>query len=313
MSFAVARDCASCVVSHLETRQSCESTSYSMKPGKRTASRVRRSASSHSVNRRQTQGAAHLQLLLSELALLLVPSGITPKYFAELAKLAFVDAAGRKCRFRNGRFNQSRIAVVTGLNRSEVKRLLNERRPPNSIFNSRLARTERVIFGWISDRRFLDRSGNPRKLPITGRGTSFESLVRSFAGDVPHRAVLDELKRNRTVVQTQNLLELRTRTALSGSRLAPSLSRVLPALLDGIHLATTIQEAGADIPMVRLTLAARDSVELAILRDRLTHGMFSMIDGMKASLGNSGMRKRPTQKHHTITLTALLRESGPSK
>lgn len=257
------------------------------------------------------QRDAQLQLLLSELAVILLPFGITPMHFSELAKRAFVDAAGRSSRFINGKLNQSRIAVITGLNRSEVKRLLNDGRTRTSTAGSRMARTERVVSGWLSDRRFADRNGKPRKLRINGRNNSFASLARAFAGDVPHRAVLDELKRSRAVVQTRDVLQLNTRRAVSRARLTRSLSKVLPALLDAIHLAAHREESEDELPMYRLTFGAKDSVELAILRDRLSAGASSLISGLEESLKRTSVAS--TRSNHTITITAFVRESSSSR
>jgi hypothetical protein len=251
------------------------------------------------------QRDAQLRQLLSELALILLPSGITPMHFAELAKHAFVSAAGEISRFRNGKVNRSRIAVITGLHRSEVKRLLQNSRVRTPVAGSRLARTERVVSGWISDRRYLDRDGKPRKLRISGQNNSFASLVRAFAGDVPHRAVLDELKRSRSVIQTREVLELNTRAAVSTPRVTRSFSKVLPTLVDAISLAAQSQRAGTDVPIHRLTLEATDSAQLAILRERLSSGASSLVSGFKNSLKRKVVSSR---KPHSITITAFIRE-----
>ena len=53
----------------------------------------------------------------------------------------------------------------------------------------------RVVSGWVRDSRFLDSNGQPAVLPVEGNGVSFNELVRHFSGDMPVRAVLDELDR----------------------------------------------------------------------------------------------------------------------
>src|SRR6202021_3144343 len=145
--------------------------------------------------------------VLTELAVVLLQMGITPKHFGELAKQAFVEAAGTLSKFRNGKINRSRVAVMTGLSRVEVKRLLSGQ-PSMSSIPAQQSRGERVISGWMSDRRFLDARGRPVRLPIAGARASFTTLVREFGGDVPHRAVLEELRRLRVVRQVGNRLEL---------------------------------------------------------------------------------------------------------
>ena len=70
------------------------------------------------------RGNAVLRELLRELALTLVPRGMTPKVFGEISRHAFVHAAARISRQANGRINHSRVAALTGLSRAEVKRIL---------------------------------------------------------------------------------------------------------------------------------------------------------------------------------------------
>src|SRR5215469_16828936 len=70
------------------------------------------------------KGAAALQELITQLAFVLLPRGMTPKRFGELARSAFVHAAADMSRLRNGRVNYSRVAAQTGLSRADVGRLL---------------------------------------------------------------------------------------------------------------------------------------------------------------------------------------------
>src|SRR5262245_20720568 len=65
-----------------------------------------------------------LRSFLLGLAKLLVLAGITPKHFSELATRAFVAAACNLSKFRNGKINKSRVAVLTALRRAEVAKIL---------------------------------------------------------------------------------------------------------------------------------------------------------------------------------------------
>ena len=44
-------------------------------------------------------------------------------------------------------------------------------------------------------KEFADKRGQPANLPFEGEKGSFSELVRRYSGDVPARAVLDELRR----------------------------------------------------------------------------------------------------------------------
>ena len=261
--------------------------------------------------RRLIRRDTEVKELLTELAVVLLQAGITPKHFAELAKQAFVEAAGKLSKFSNGKINRSRIAVMTGLSRAEVKRLLSGQMVTTASIPAQQSRGERVISGWMSDHRFLDGRGRPRRLPIAGARISFKSLVKQFGGDVPHRAVLEELRRLRVVRQDGNRLELDARKQLLSGRAATSLSALVPVLVDGIRVA--VKGASSDsLPLVhRLTLTARDLIELALLEDRATVGITSLLNGLKGSLQRGSAP--PVAKKHSLTITAFVVEHSTGK
>src|SRR5262249_39633778 len=66
-----------------------------------------------------------------------------------------------------------------------------------------------VLTGWLRDPEFCDAEGRPRELADDG-DKGFAGLVRRYSGDVPARAVLDELLRvgavHRPTVQTIELV-----------------------------------------------------------------------------------------------------------
>jgi hypothetical protein len=254
--------------------------------------------------RRLVRRDVQVKELLTELAVVLLQAGITPKHFGELAKQAFVDAAGTLSKFRNGRINRSRVAVMTGLSRAEVKRLLSGALSTTASIPAQQSRGERVISGWMSDHRFLDGRGHPQRLPISGTRVSFTSLVRKFGGDVPHRAVLEELRRLRVVRQVGNSLELDARRQLPNGQAAASLSMLIPVLIDGIRVAGKAASSGTDPLIHRLTLTARDLLELARLQDRAAVGISSLLDGLRGSL-QRGM-STPEPNKHSLTVTAFV-------
>ena len=59
----------------------------------------------------------------------------------------------------------------------------------------RYNRGARVVSGWLRDPDFLVAEKQPATLAIEGPAASFSELVRRYSGDVPVRAVLDELAR----------------------------------------------------------------------------------------------------------------------
>jgi hypothetical protein len=124
------------------------------------------------------------------LASILLPIGFGLGDFISSARAAFVEAAADQIKKGGNRPTAARIAVVTGMSRAEVART----RRHDMLFAKPFAaqRTERVMHGWFADAQFVEPTGNPRALPMTGP-RSFDELVRKYSGDIPRRAVLDEL------------------------------------------------------------------------------------------------------------------------
>jgi hypothetical protein len=254
------------------------------------------------------RGASVLQELLTELAFVLLPRGMTPKRFGELARSAFVHAAANMSKLRNGKVNHSRIAAQTGLSRADVKRLLR-----SNVFDSvRPDQTpvRRVISGWRTDRKFANRDGRPKRLRISGSSVSFTSLVKKYGGDVPHRAVLDELRRIGAVSGDRDSVQLQPSHHLYQRHDFVFLSPVLPALVDGIRIASSKASSGAASSIHRLSLPVTSEVDLAIVRDRCASSAKAMLDGLGHSLGTQvTVPKRRRKSAYSFTITVLLAEN----
>jgi Family of unknown function (DUF6502) len=253
-----------------------------------------------------------LQELLIELAFVLLPRGMTPNRFGELARSAFVCAAADMSRLRNGRVNQSRVAAQTGLTRANVKRLLKDN-VSDAAPHGQTA-LERVIDGWRTDREFAIRPGCPKRLQISGPRASFVRLVRKYGGDVPHRAVLDELRRIGAVNNSHGRVQLRPSPHLRQRHDFGFLSPVLPALVDGLRIASTKASAGARSSIHRLSLPAETEVDMAIVRDRCISSVKSMLQGLAHSIGAQAAiprsRKPPA---YSFTVTVLLAENRANR
>jgi len=98
----------------------------------------------------------------------------------------------------------SRIAILTGLTRKEVQTLLAQRTGDDSVVTEEYNRAARVIAGWLKDPQFSDGRGHPTPLPPNGKRRSFEALVKSYSGDIPVRAMLDELLLTGAVERLKN-------------------------------------------------------------------------------------------------------------
>ena len=136
--------------------------------------------------------------VLSPLVRLLLRHGVSHAEFANWAKQAYVDEASAHFGLNGKTPSVSRVAIVTGINRKEVKRI---RDLPADVDTgvAKHNRAVRVVTGWLQDREFLTARGRPRVLVYGDPDESFNTLVRKHGGDVPARAMLDELTRVGTV------------------------------------------------------------------------------------------------------------------
>ena len=134
--------------------------------------------------------------LLRPLVRILLRQGLSFSEFAELAKREFMEIAWDEFTPEGARPSDSRVAIMTGLTRKEVKRL-RESRTDNADDQQgqHKNRASRVLSGWYRDPEFCGDDGAPRVLPMDGDDNSFAQLVKRYSGDMPPRAMLEELKR----------------------------------------------------------------------------------------------------------------------
>ena len=134
--------------------------------------------------------------VLRPLVRVMLRNGTTYGDFADLTKWVFVDVARQDFKIPGRKQSTSRISVITGLTRKEVARQLEIGRPDDSALQHQYNRAAKVISGWRRDHRFQGVDGEPLELPFEAQDAPcFSELVRRFSGDMPARAVLDELVR----------------------------------------------------------------------------------------------------------------------
>jgi hypothetical protein len=131
--------------------------------------------------------------LLRPLIRILLRNSVPFRIFTDLAKWIYVDVALKEYGIAGRKQSDSRVSIITGLSRKEVRRLKKVEQPTDEDAVVRYNRAARVISGWLKDRRFVDDKGQPRPLYFDEGENSFSDLVKTFSGDVPPRAILDEL------------------------------------------------------------------------------------------------------------------------
>lgn len=132
--------------------------------------------------------------MLRPLVHLLVASRVTYPFLSELLKELFVEVADRDFALDRKAQTISRLTLLTGIHRKDVKRL---REAPNEEASVPRAVSlgAQLVARWMGAAEFLDDAGQPLPLPrLGGRvpGPSFEGLVESVSKDIRARVVLDE-------------------------------------------------------------------------------------------------------------------------
>jgi hypothetical protein len=144
-------------------------------------------------------GADRLQTpiarILRPLVRLFIRSGMTFPGLADLLRELYVNVAEYDFALPDKEQTDSRVSLLTGIHRKEVRRLRGAG-APISATPVAVSRTSRIIARWLADPEFTDSNGRPRPLaraadPAAGT-PSFEQLVESITRDVRARAVLDE-------------------------------------------------------------------------------------------------------------------------
>lgn len=145
-----------------------------------------------------------LTLMLKPLVRLLIAQGVTHAEFAETAKEVYVESALRDFEVE-GKVNKSRVAILTGLTRKEVKNVI-DRVITEDNTDKKHSRPERVLAGWFNDPVYTGPYGIPLELPYTNSGEDepcFVELVRRYSGDMAPKQMLHELLRSGSVIEME--------------------------------------------------------------------------------------------------------------
>lgn len=162
--------------------------------------------SSSSTKSQQALFAAIFKLM-RPLVRILLRNGVPYGAFTDLAKRAYVDVATEEFAVPGKKQTKSRISTITGLSRKEIQRLMDIQDPDDQDMVVRYNRAARVVYGWVHDQSYKTKDGNLVDLPFEGE-LSFSSLVKTYSGDVPPRAILDELIQVGVAERTEGCIHL---------------------------------------------------------------------------------------------------------
>jgi len=151
----------------------------------------------------------------------MLEAGVTFGQLEAHLRELFVEIAEHAIAQSGATPTDSRISIVTGINRKEVRRIraLDRTAAPQTFRRSLVAS---LVSRWMSDPRATDASGRPRPLPYDARrGPSFVGLARKTTADLHPRALLDALIGAGAAVLREGDVVALTRTAYVPQRGRP--------------------------------------------------------------------------------------------
>lgn len=143
----------------------------------------------------KTTALKALRLAFRPIARMLLKAGINWKELVEVCKTTYVEVASEDYGIRGRPTNVSRVAILTGFSRREVRRLRELLERESLPEFGRMNYATRVLSGWFSDEDFLGADGKPRALQASGSNPSFDTLCSRYSGDVPATTMLKELRK----------------------------------------------------------------------------------------------------------------------
>lgn len=138
-----------------------------------------------------------LSKLLRPLVKLMLSFQITYPFIVNLLKSIYVEVAESEFSVDGKRQSDSRITLLTGVHRKDVKRL-RARAPEQAILPRNISAGAQMIATWMGSERFCDNKGKPLPLPLRTASpaqdaATFDELVEMVCRqDIRPRVILDE-------------------------------------------------------------------------------------------------------------------------
>lgn len=152
--------------------------------------------------------AGAIKRLLRPIVRQVIAYGLHYQGFDRLVREVFLDVAETDFALPFKRQTDSRLALITGLNRKEISSLrqrASSDAPPREIAESPMTR---LLGRWMAGPPYASPDGAARRLPYESdnpNAASFARLAREVVGvDLPVRSLLDELLHTRTAEMLPN-------------------------------------------------------------------------------------------------------------
>lgn len=135
---------------------------------------------------------------MQPLVRLMLRKGVTYTFFADMLKGIFVEVADKEFRLDDNPPSDSRICLITGVHRKDVRRLRGAPQDPGEQLPETISLGAHLVSTWLSKPPFCIHPGTAAPLPrlaSAGGECSFDALVAHVSKDIRARVVLDERQR----------------------------------------------------------------------------------------------------------------------
>ncbi|MFC0220010.1 DUF6502 family protein [Pseudochelatococcus lubricantis] len=229
-----------------------------------------------------------LEAILRPLVKLCIRSGLTYPALAKLLCALYVNVAEHEFGIPGKSQTDSRVSLLTGINRKEVARLRGAGAPVHKAPAS-VSRTSQIVAQWLASSRFTDADGNPLPLPRqpVDNAPSFEELVALVTRDVHPRSVLDEwIDRGIAAVDEHDRVQLREEAFAP----RPDDERKLYYFSRNLH--DHVSAAAANIGVEKPPFFER-----AVHYDGLSVQMAAQLEAFSRKLGMDALQKANREAH----------------
>jgi len=163
---------------------------------------------------------------------ILLRHGVSFGDFVDASREVFVEECIKDSWRRGGDCSIARIAVVTGLPRNTIEKIINGWSDDGGASDrTRVARITRLLTGWSTDPRYVGPYGWPLDVPFESsnpnRTQSFVELVKRYSGNASPESMLEELLHVNAIRKTESgLLRLENRAYIPEALTDDSLNRL---------------------------------------------------------------------------------------
>jgi hypothetical protein len=166
------------------------------------------------LSKRQLLIASALKRVFKPFVKLMLANNLTYTFAIDVIKGLFVEVADKDFSIDNKRQTDSRISLISGVHRKDVRRLREYSPEVDEVMPANISLGSQVIALWNANPDYLNEAGRPKPLQrfaASNPNESFEALVRSLSTDIHPRAVLDEwLRLGIATIDEENFVHLTT-------------------------------------------------------------------------------------------------------